>query len=459
MVSEGGTELFEGLAEQVVPEPVGRGLARVRIPVRDQVAVHWLTLDEWLPADHRARLVWSFVEKLDLLELYQAIKAIEGRPGHPACDPRLLVALWLYATLEQVGSARVLARLCGEHLGFRWLCGGVSMNHHTLSDFRVAHSEILERLLAQSFAACLHAGVADLERVAQDGVRVRASAGAASFRRQRTLEECHKLAKAEVARLRAELEGNPAAGTRRQRAAQERAARERAARIGAALQAVEALAARQPRQQAEPPQPQPDLPPPGGAAGKKPAPPRASTTDVDARVMKMADGGFRPAFNVQLATATGSQLIAAVSIGNVGSDQGQLAPMVEQVAERYGRRPSTMLVDGGFTKLADIEAMAQGGTVVYAPVPQPKDPGRDPHAPLPGDTAAIAAWRIRMGSDAAKQVYKDRAATAECVNALARNRGLQRFFVRGLAKAKAVVLWFALAHNLMRALSLGAATT
>lgn len=259
MVSEGGSELFEALVEQIVPEPVGRGLPRVRVPVRDQVAVHWLSLDELLPADHRARLVWSFVEKLDLSELYRAIKAIEGRPGHPPGDPRLLVALWLYATLEQVGSARVLARLCGELLGFRWLCGGVSMNHHTLSDFRVAHPEILERLLTQSFAACLHAGLADLQRVAQDGVRVRASAGAASFRRQRTLEECHKLAKAEVARLRAEVKDNPAAGTRRQRAAQERAAREREARVGAALQAVEGLAARQPRQQAEPP----TLPPPG----------------------------------------------------------------------------------------------------------------------------------------------------------------------------------------------------
>jgi len=457
MVPEGGSELFEGGAEQIVPEPVGRGLPRVRTPVRNQVAVHWLTLDELLPPDHRARSVWSFVEKLELSALYRAIKAVEGRPGHPPGDPRLLVALWLYATLEQVGSARVLARLCGEHLGFRWLCGGVSMNHHTLSDFRVAHPEILDRLLTQSFAACLHAGLADLERVAQDGIRVRAGAGAASFRRQRTLEECHKLAKAEVARLRAEVKDNPAAGTRRQRAAQQRAARDREALVGAALQAVEALAGgRAPPRQAEPP---PEVPPPGGAAGKKPVEPRASTTDVDARVMKMADGGFRPAFNVQFATAAENQLIAAVSIGNVGSDQGQLAPMVEQLAQRYGRRPTEMLVDGGFTKLADIEAVSAGGTVVYAPVPQPKDADRDAHAPVPGDTAAIAAWRIRMGTDTAKQIYKDRAATAECVNALARNRGLQRFLVRGLAKAKAVVLWFALAHNLMRALSLPTVTT
>lgn len=116
--------MFEGLADQIMPGAAGRGLPRVRTPVRDQVAVHWLTLDELLPADHRARLVWLFVEKLDLSELYRAIKAVEGRPGHPPAAPPLLVALWLYATLEQVGSARMLDRLCGEHLGFRWMCGG-----------------------------------------------------------------------------------------------------------------------------------------------------------------------------------------------------------------------------------------------------------------------------------------------------------------------------------------------
>jgi transposase len=456
-----GPELFEGLADQIMPEAAGHGLPRVRTPVRDQVAVHWLTLDELLPADHRARLVWLFVEKLDLSELYRAIKAVEGRPGHPPAAPPLLVALWLYATLEQVGSARMLDRRCGEHLGFRWMCGGVSMNYHTLAAFRVAHPEVLDRLLSQSFAACLHAGLADLDRVAQDGIRVRASAGAASFfRRRRTLEECHKLAKAEVARLRTEVRDDPAAGTRRQQAARQRAACERAARVGAALQAVEALAARQPRQEAESSQPPSETPPLSGAADKKPAEPRASTTDVEARVMKMGDGGFRPAFNVQFATATSSQLIAAVSIGNIGSDQGQLAPMVEQLGERYGQRPSEILVDGGFTKLADIEAVsATGETTVYAPVSKPRDPNRDPHAPRLGDPPGVIAWRARMATPDAQTIYKDRAATAECVNALARNRGLQRFLVRGLDKAKAVALWFALAHNLMRSLSLSTVTT
>jgi transposase len=421
--------------------------------VRNQVEALWVTLDELLPGDHRARLVWSFTEGLDLSELYRRIKAVEGRPGHPPADPRLLVGLWLYATLEQVGSARQLDRLCTEHLGFRWMCGGVGVNYHMLADFRVAHAEILDRLLTQSFAVCLHTGLADLDRIAQDGVRVRASAGAASFRRQPTLRDCHKRARAEVARLRDELEEDPGAATRRQQAARLRGAQEREARIAAALRKVEALAA---KEAAKPPF---DDDPPSGTSAPRQKEPRASTTDVEARVMKMADGGFRPAFNVQIATATQSQLIAAVSIGNVGSDQGQLAPMVEQLAASYGQPPKELLVDGGFTKLADIEAVEAGGTTIYAPVTKPRDPTRDPHAPRRDDRPHVIAWRARMATEPAKTIYKDRAATAECVNALARNRGLQRFMVRGLAKARAVVLWFALAHNLMRSISLAAATT
>jgi transposase len=452
----GGSRLFSGLPEQMVPEACGRGMPRLRTPIRNQVAVHFLTLDELLPPEHRARQVWSLVEQLDLSALYDAIKATEGRPGHPPGDPRLLVALWLYATLEQVGSARLLERLCQEQVGFRWMCGGVSVNYHTLSDFRVAHPAVLEDLLTRSFAACLHSGLASLDRIAQDGMRVRASAGAASFRRRQRLSEYHELARAELCRLRAEVHADPAAGTRRQRAAQERAARDREARVAAALDAVAAMERR--GKPVEPPQPA-DTPPAAGCGGKKPAEPRASTSDAEARVMKMADGGFRPAFNVQFATDTDSQLIAAVAIGNVGSDQGQLAPMVEQLTARYGKPPGAMLVDGGFTKLADIEAVsASGETTIYAPVTKPRDPGRDPHAPRAGDSAAVAAWRGRMATAEAKTIYKDRAATAECVNALARNRGLQRFLVRGLIKAKAVALWFALAHNLARTLSLRVAT-
>jgi transposase len=406
--------------------------------------------------------VSAFAERLDLSALYGAVKAVEGHPGHPPADPRLLLALWLYATVEGVGSARELDRLCREHIGFEWLCGGVGMNHTTLADFRVAHGAVLERLLVDSFAAMLKGGHASLDRVAQDGMRVRAAAGAASFRRQASLKRCRAEAAAEVARLRAELDADPAGLSRRQAAARQRAAADRERRVEAALAMAGQLAA---TRQAVPRSGEPDPPGPedgpvedgpvedgpvGASAARPPPEPRVSTTDAEARVMKMPDGGFRPAFNLGFASDPRSGMIAAVTLDNSGSDKGQLRPMSERLAEAYGQRPGEHLADGGFVRLADIEALAAAGVAVFAPVPKPRDAGRDPYAPLESDGSGVAAWRRRMGSEAGKAVYKQRAATAECANAQCRNRGLLRFLVRGLEKAKAVGLWHALAHNMIR---------
>jgi transposase len=411
--SEAG--LFGVMPEQRSAARLG-GAPRLRKAERRQVSLRPISLEDLLPADHRARFVWSFAERLDLSALYGAIKAVEGHPGHPPADPRILLALWLYATVEGVGSARALDRLCREHIGFEWLCGGVGMNHTTLAEFRVAHGAVLERLLVDSFAAMLKTGHASLERVAQDGMRVRAAAGAASFRRRASLERCRAEGAAEVARLRAELDADPGAVSRRQAAARLRAAADRERRVAAALAVAEQLAAKR---------------------------------HGDARVMKMPDGGFRPAFNLGFASDPRSTMVAAVTLDNSGSDKGQLRPMSERLAVAYGQRPGEHLVDGGFAKLADIEALATAGVAVFAPVPKPRDAARDPHAPRQGDGPGVAAWRQRMGGEAAKAVYKERAATAECVNAQCRNRGLLRFLVRGLEKAKAVGLWHALAHNMI----------
>jgi transposase len=450
MMAEPGTGLFGILPEQMAAaRPTGA--PRLRKAERRQVSLRPISLEELLPADHRARFVWSFAERLDLSALYGAIKAVEGHPGHPPADPRILLALWLYATVEGVGSARELERLCREHIGFEWLCGGVGMNHTTLAEFRVAHGAVLERLLVDSFAAMLRTGHASLARVAQDGMRVRAAAGAASFRRRTSLERCRAEAAAEVARLRAELEADPGALSRRQAAARQRAAADRERRVAAALAVAEHLAAKRQGdpcpQSGDPPEPE------DGAAGKgatrPPSEPRVSTTDAEARVMKMPDGGFRPAFNLGFASDPRSGMIAAVTLDNRGSDKGQLRPMSERLAASYGQRPGEHLADGGFAKLADIEALAAAGVVVFAPVPKPRVAARDPHAPRQGDGPGVAAWRQRMGGEAAKAVYRERAATAECVNAQCRNRGLLRFLVRGLEKAKAVGLWHALAHNMI----------
>ncbi len=424
-------------------EPEGRGRPRLQRPDRDQITLRPSDLESLLPADHRARLVWAFVAGLDLAPLYERIKATEGHAGRPPIDPAILVSLWLYATLEAVGSARALDRLCAEHDAYRWLCGGVSVNYHTLAAFRVDHADLLDGLLTASVAALIVEGHVTLAGVAQDGMRVRASAGAASFRRRDTLETALAAAETQVAALKAELQDDPGATSRRVAAARERAATERAERVRAALGALPELEAAKRRN--------------GKPAGEA----RASLTDPDARVMKMADGGYRPAYNVELATDTLSQVIVGVGLTNAGSDQGRLTPMVRQLERRYDRAPAAVLVDGGFVNLAEIEALAEsaGGTTLYAPPPTPRDPTRDRHAPLPGDAPAVAAWRVRMGTAEAKRIYRERAATAECVNAIARNRGLRHIGVRGLEKARASLLWFALAHNLMRAVALRTAAT
>ena len=402
---------------------------RLRKPDRQQ-ALPALALEDLLDTDHQARVVWDFCLGLDLEPLSESIRPREGGPGRAAIDPRLCVALWLYATLEGVGSARALAWLCGNHNAFRWLCGGVSVNHHTLSDFRVGRVDLLDRLLTHSVAVLREQGLVDLNRVAHDGMRVRASAGAASFHRRPTLEECLQEAEDQVARLKEELGDDPSAPSRRHAAARERAARERAEWLRQALERLPELEAKK------------------KAAQKDKA--RASGTDPEATVMKMADGGYRPAYNVEYSADTATLVIAAVAVTTSGSDAGQITALGDQIHDRHGVYPKEALADGGFVNLGDIE-VAQApprGTRVYAPVPQPKDPKRDRHAPLPGDGEQVREWRSRMGTEAAKVVYRQRASTVECANAQARNRGLLRLLVRGLRKVKAVALWFAIAHNL-----------
>jgi transposase len=435
--------LFEDLPEQQRPQPEGRGAPRLRVPERSQIDTHWAALDDLIADDHPVRAVWAFVCGLDLAALEEAIKAREGQPGHPPAEPKLLMALWLWATIDGVGSARQLDRLCKEHLVYRWLCGGVSMNYRTLSDFRLAHAALLDGLLAQGVASLVEAGLVRADTLAQDGLRVRAAAGSSSFRRRQRLEELRTAAQARVARLRAEIEADPGSGDKARRAAQMRAACEREDRIAAAQQRMQELEAERARREKTNKQ---DV--------SKQKEPRASTTDAEARVMKMADGGFRPAYNMQIVSEPTSQLIFAVDTDSSGSDRGLARPAIEGLHAR-GYRPSDYLVDGGFTKNDDIEWAHAAGTQLWCPPGQTKH-GSDPYAPKRDDSAAVADWRKRMGSDPGKQIYRKRA-QHECVNARGRRMGLQQLTVRGKQKARTVLLWFALAHNMLRSFALRAA--
>jgi transposase len=429
----GDANLF---GEELVPVPKAaasiEGDPRVKAANRKQAVFRPEILDEVIPADHRVRGIWALADKLNLDGFYATIQSRGAQAGRPATDPKILIVLWLYATSENVGSARQLARLCERDDVYRWICGGVEMNHHTLSDFRVAHGERLDDMLTQLLSLFMREGMLTLQRVAQDGMRVRASAGAASFRSKEGLDRCIEAARQRVASTKQMLDqpDDPTRDARRE-AAKKRAAEERLARVEKALKALpeiqEAKRTVEAREKA-----------------------RASTTDSEARVMKMADGGFRPAFNVQLATDADCRVIVGCDVTNVGNDMGQMPPMIAQIEHRTGKAPVSYLVDGGFAKHEAIDAVTQRGVQVLAPVPATRKADADPHVPKITDSAAVAEWRTRMATPQAKEAYRARAATAETVNADLRvKRGLDRLLVRGIDKVKAITLWSVLAYNML----------
>ena len=420
-----------------------RGQARIQVPERTQVEMRFLALDEWLAADHRVRLVWQYAEALDLSGLYDSIKATSDNVGRPSIDPRILFALWLFATLEGTTSSRRLAELCTRDLPYLWLCGGVTVNYHTLADFRAEQGELLERVLTDSIAVLLHEGLVTLNTVAQDGMRVRASAGSRSFRRAASLAEARQQAQTHMDALRQQQEQDEQdgdGGNRRRQAAQTRAAREKLERIAAAQENLQVMQANY-----------------DNRSGTPRSQPRASTTDPEARRMKMGDNGTRPALNVQFASDGEAQLVIAVDVTSQGSDSGLLQPLYDQVVEQYDVVPESYLVDGGFSKKEDITYVESEGTSVYAPLyaeERQLAEGKDPYAPRANEGPELTAHRVRMGTDEGKAKYKERAKIAEFPNADCRNRGLTQFRVRGLVKAKAQTLWHVLAFNLLRMLKL-----
>jgi transposase len=472
-------ELGLAPASRVEQSQVPAGAPRLLLPKRDQVELHAFDLEASVPPDHPVRSVWQFVLALDLQVLRAAVKSVQGRAGAPAIDPAVLVALWLWATVDGVGSAREIDRLCQRDHAYRWICGGVGVNYHTLADFRTRHSAWLEAQLTSIITCLLDRRLITLQVVAQDGIRVRAHAKASSMRRRDRLQALHQQARAQVQMLRDEVHCDPAASSRRRQAAQERAAREREQRLSqalATLDKIDALKTKTPgklkknktggKHPGNDHGPQDPSVAPGerdcdaGASAEDAAKSegdtsaRVSTTDSEVRVMKMADGGFRPAFNAQLAVDAQTQLIAAVQISNNGGDMGAMLPMYEHVQECYQVTPTHWLADGGYPKFEAIEALSNRGTQPVVP-PSKGRHGRKALQPRKTDSPVVAAWRDFMGTGAAQALYKQRAASVECANAHLRRRGLTQFNVRGTVKAKAVVLWHALAHNLMRLRSLG----
>lgn len=420
---------------------MGKGWRRgVRIASADrsQVEMRLMSLDHLLPEDHRARQVLSYVEQLDLTKLYESIGSVEGKAGRPAIDPGVLMTLWLYATLEDVGSARQLARLCESDLAYQWILGGLKVSHKTLSDFRVGSGEVLDELLSRSVAALASSGVVDLQCLAVDGMRLRASAGSQSFRREPRLDELQQQAQAKVSALKEEAERDPGASDRRQRAKRQRAAEDRARRIEAAKAAAKEIEAQRATEAEE-----------QRRKTDKKKPPRGSTTDSEARIMRMPDGGWRPAYNARVTTAVGSTLVVGLEVVNNGSDNGQLGPTMQEIERRYGLRPEQLLADGGFNSKTDIEALHRpenGAVAVFCPWPHKRN--GEERSLDKKDGPGTRAWHERMHTPEGEAVYGKRM-MSERVHADFRNRGLTRVLVRGLRKVKAAVLWHVHAYNFL----------
>jgi transposase len=420
---------------------------RLRKAERLQLSMEPHCIDDLVGGLHRVRTVMAVVERLELSGFCERIRAREGQAGRDATDPRLLVGLWLYGCTRGIGSARELARRCEESAPFRWLCGGVGVNHRLLSDFRIDHSDALDELFTQVLATLVDKKLVRVRRISQDGVRVRVSAGSSSFRREERLQQLLEQARQHVMKLRKQLDSPAESGavTARQKAARKRAAESRQQRLEQAIAQLPELK----QKQAEAAQ----------RAGKgkcgdqiRAKQPRVSTTDGDTRVMKMANGGYSPGVNVQLATDTQSRAILGVEVSNEGSDSAGLSePMRQQVEQRTGGKVEQHLVDGGYLRTEDIVQAHQQGVELFVPSKPARNPenrGRELE-PKPSDSEAVQAWKRRMASKEGQEIYKQRAATSETVNADLRTyRGLAPFTVRSLNKIKCVTLWCALAYNL-----------
>ena len=419
---------------------------RVETANREQTFLEPRSFDAMIPADHPARAIWAVVERMDLSKFYEPIRAREGGVGRNATDPKVLLALWLYAISDGEGSAREIVRLTESHDAYRWLRGDIGLNQHTLSDFRTKHADAVNTLLTQLLTSLLEAKLLTLYRVAQDGTKVRANAGAASFRRKATL---HRLMKDAKQQLRAVDEAaKDGEMTKKRQAAQRRGATERLERVEAALATLEKVRT-------------PQMEKARDAKGKKKSEPRASTTDADARVMKDGGGGFHPSFNIQLATEEKSGLIIEAQVATSAADNHQAVPMLDAIEKRLGEKPEQLLVDAGYLHFESVDAVAEKDVTLFMSLDglraEDKDGNPvDRYAVKKTDSPAVAALRRRMKSESGKRIYAKRSAVAELPNArLKEQMGMRQFLVRGAKKVTAVTTLMVLAHNISRVISLG----
>lgn len=470
--------------------------ARPRVKPVDRSQQVWGTVDveRLIEQDHPARAIWELTGQVDLQPFYAPIEAVEGTAGRTPWDPRLLASLWIYAYSRGITSAREIARRCVCEPAFQWLCGSAVINHHTLSDFRCAHPQALNRLFAEVLGVLSAQGLVSLERVMHDGTKIKALASADSFRREPSLAEHLQAARQQVEALSQDT-GDEAP---RQAAARARAARERQQRVEQALEQLEQL--RQTK----------------GDAQEKEAV-RVSTSDPTARIMKQANGGYAPSYNAQISTEASHKIIVGAATTQSGTDYPELVPGIERVDQNLGAKPGQVVVDGGFTSRANILAVqAMGVDLVGSLIEKEATNGnRDPEfctaafkhdatqntyecpaghrltaaaqsegragtviheyrapralceaCPLKArccpnsrqrtlrilaEVPEVRQFREKMQTPEAREIYRQRSAVAEFPNAWIKAKlGLRQFRLRGLAKVGMETLWAALTYNIQQ---------
>jgi transposase len=471
---------------------------------RQQTKLVNLCVEELIAADHKARAIDQLVQRLNLSAFTGSLKTTKGCPGRAAWPPSLLLSVWVYAYSEGISSAREIERMMPWEPGLQWLSGVETVNAHTLADFRVEHKAALDELFVQLLTVLEEGGFVDLGQVMHDGTKIRAQAGADSYRREKHVRD--RLAKARA--VVEELSDPHAEGTAktRKQAAQERAARERVEKMEAALAEI----ATQQSDKTE-------------AADQEAV--RVSVSEPEARRMKHGDNAIVPSYNAQITTESKNKVIVGAHLSQNSSDANSLMPGLEKVEQNLQKMPEQVVVDGGFTNRNNIIACAAQQIDLVGSLPDPKERseaamksmgiavefaphhfriledgerlkcpagcslehvrqsvkrgdryqqyqarGEDcvaceyqarccPSKPERGRTvsireeeqAAVAAFRQKMESDESKAIYRRRGEVAEFPNAWLKEKiALRKFRLRGLIKAETELLWACLTYNIQQ---------
>lgn len=438
--------LFE-LPKFDTPETTQNQIGNPRLlkPIRNQVEMNYCSIDDMLDKDHPIRNVWRYVENLDLSKKLLKIKSIEGHVGRPAIDPKILVSLWLYATIEGIGAASVIAQRVKDSLSYKWLCGDVPVEVRTISQFRADNGDLFEDILIQGIVILQKSGLVELKEIAHDGLRVRAHASKDTFKDKKSIKLLLKEAKERVSILKRELEEDKGKHVIKVKERELRHAESKLKVLKDAQNEVSKFIDDQKKSRRRNRK--------KNMTKEEKDEVKISITDPEARIMKLPGGGFRPAYNFQYAVDTATYVVVGVDVVQARSDNGQLYPMYKKIKKHFGVKPEKYLADGGYKKMESIEKLEKDNCEVYLPV---QSSSKNNFKPQKNESEELQNWRNRMSTDEGKQVYKRRASTIECINARFRNLGLYKVLVRGLKNVRNVANIFAIAHNMSRTTVLGA---